>query len=110
MQRISTTASIRNERFTDPRYALAFARIVTHYARHNAWLEDGALLRGAEALAEIPGVLVNGRFDFQAPLQNAWELRRVWPRGELVVVDEAGHSGSAALERELARATDRFAV
>ena len=29
------------ERFRDPRHALAFARLVTHYARHYAWLEDG---------------------------------------------------------------------
>src|SRR5207237_2600047 len=56
------------ERFTDPRYALAFARIVTHYIRHNAWLEDGKLLREATSLAGIPGILVNGRFDFQAPI------------------------------------------
>jgi proline iminopeptidase len=32
------------ERFTEPRYALAYARIVTH-VRHNAWL--GRCLRGA---------------------------------------------------------------
>jgi proline iminopeptidase len=97
------------ERFRDPEYALAFARIVTHYVRHNAWLEDGAILRGANVLARTPAVLVHGRFDFQAPLANAWELRRAWPGAELVVVDDAGHGGSAALDRELIRATDRFA-
>jgi proline iminopeptidase len=98
------------ERFTDPAYALAFARIVTHYVRHNAWLEDGRLLRDAGSLAAIPGVLVNGRFDFQAPIANAWELKRAWPRAELVIVDDAGHSVDAGLARELIRATDRFAV
>ncbi|HEY7622897.1 MAG TPA: prolyl aminopeptidase [Solirubrobacteraceae bacterium] len=97
------------ERFTDPAYALAFARIVTHYVLHNAWLEDGSLLRGADALADVPGILVHGRFDFAAPLGNAWELKRAWPRAELVVVDGAGHSGSAGFDRELRRATDRFA-
>lgn len=97
-------------RFTDPVYALAFARIVTHYVRHNAWLEDGALLRGAGALAGIPGLLVNGRFDFQAPIANAWALKRVWPRADLVIVDDAGHAAdSAGTTRELVRATDRFA-
>jgi proline iminopeptidase len=96
------------ERFTDADYALAFARIVIHYVRHNAWLEDEILLRGASALAEIPGILVNGRFDFQAPLANAWELQRVWPGVELVVVHEAGHVPDANLSRELVRATDRF--
>jgi proline iminopeptidase len=96
------------ERFRDPAYALAFARIVTHYVCANAWLEDGALLHGAGALAEIPGFLVNGRFDFQAPLANAWALQAAWPRAELVVVDDAGHGSSARLDQELVLATDRF--
>jgi proline iminopeptidase len=98
------------ERFTDPDYALAFARIVTHYVRHNAWLEDGILLRDAERLKDIPGILVHGRFDFQAPLENAYELSRVWPQAELVIVDEAGHVPTAGITRELVRATDRFAA
>ena len=98
------------ERFSDPSYALAFARIVTHYVRHNAWLEDGSLLRNADSLADIPGILVNGRFDFQAPIANAWELNRVWPRAELVIVDDAGHSANPALSQELIRATDQFAA
>ena len=99
------------ERFTNPDFAMAFARIVTHYVRHNAWLEDGCLLRDAESLAEIPGILVNGRFDFQAPIANAWELKRAWPRAELVIVEEAGHAAnSPALTQELIRATDKFAV
>ena len=38
------------QRFTNPMYALAFARIVTHYQYHNAFLEDGILLRDAGVL------------------------------------------------------------
>jgi proline iminopeptidase len=99
------------ERFTDPHYAMAYARIVTHYVRHNAWLEDGRLLRDADSLADIPGIMVNGRFDLQAPIANAWELKRVWPRAELVIVDDAGHAAdSPSITQELIRATDRFAV
>jgi proline iminopeptidase len=98
------------ERFRDPDYALAFARIVTRYVRHNAWLEDGALLQGAGALADIPGVLVNGRFDLQAPIENAWALSRAWPGAALAIVDEAGHSAAhAGILSEIVRATDRFA-
>jgi proline iminopeptidase len=52
---------------------------------------------------------VNGRFDFQAPLGNAWELKRAWPRAELVVVDDAGHALDDNLTRALVGATDRFA-
>ena len=96
-------------RFKDPAFALAFARIVTHYVRHDAWIEDGSLLRDANLLANIPGVLINGRFDFQAPIANAWELKRAWPGAELVIIDNAGHdAGSAGITRELIRATDRL--
>ncbi len=87
---------------------MAFARLVTHYVRHNAWIEDGALLRGATALADIPGVMVNGRHDFQAPISNALELSRVWPQAELVIVDSAGHTPNEAIALELVRATERF--
>jgi proline iminopeptidase len=97
------------KRFRDPDYALAFARIVTHYVRHDAWLEDGRLLRNAGSLAGIRGILVNGRFDFQAPIGNAWELHRAWPGTELVVVDDGGHAADApGVTGELVRATDRF--
>jgi proline iminopeptidase len=98
-------------RFRDPKYAMAFARIVTHYVRHNAWMEDGSLLRNADALAGIPGIMINGRYDFQAPIGNAWALQRVWPSAELVLVDNAGHAADNALiTQELIRATDRFAA
>jgi proline iminopeptidase len=96
------------ERFEDPDYALAFARIVTHYVRHNAWLEDGILLRNTDLLRNIPGALVHGRFDFQAPLENAYALGRAWPEAKLVVVDEAGHRPTGAVTREITRATDGF--
>ena len=97
------------ERFKDAAFALAFARLVTHYVSHNGFVEDGSLLRGAGVLADIPGVLINGRFDFQAPIANAWELKRAWPGAELVIVDDAGHGANPALTAELIAATDRFA-
>jgi proline iminopeptidase len=96
-------------RFTDPRFAAAFSRLVTHYVRHNAWLPDGLLFRNIGALAGIPGVLVQGRMDYGAPLAWAWELSRAWPYAELVVVDDAGHAADhPGITQELVRATDRF--
>lgn len=96
------------ERFQDPAYALAFARLVTHHVRHNAWLEDRALLREAHKLATIPTTLVHGRFDFQAPLANAYELKRALPHADLRVLDDAGHAANA-LASEIRRATSQLA-
>ena len=97
-------------RFADPAYRMAFARIVTHYVHHDVWLEDGSLLRGAAILVDTPGVLVHGRWDFQGPLANAWELKRAWPRADLVVVADAGHSAGQGVAEALVHATDRFAA
>jgi proline iminopeptidase len=97
-------------RFRDPTFALAFARIANHYVRHYAWLEDGILLREATKIAAIPGVMVNGRFDLQAPIAWAYDLSRVWQLGKLVIVDQAGHDASnSSTARQLIHATDQFA-
>ena len=95
-------------RYRDADFALAFARLVTHYVRNDLFLEDEVLLRNAGLLAGIPGILINGRFDLQAPLGNAWALHEVWPRSELVVVDDAEHAADA-IEGELRAASERFA-
>ena len=96
-------------RFRDPDYAVCFARIVTHYVRHDLFLEDGVLLRNAGALAGIDGVLINARDDLQAPVENALALKSAWPRAELVVVDESGHGSGPRVTEEIVRATDMFA-
>jgi proline iminopeptidase len=99
-----------NPRYDDPRFRMAFARLVTHYWRHAAWLEDGVLLRNVGKLAGIPGVLVHGRLDVSSPLDIAWEIARDWPDGTLVIADEAGHSsGDPGMTEALVAATDRFA-
>jgi proline iminopeptidase len=98
-------------RYDDPAFRMAFARLVTHYWRRAAWLEDGALLRDAGRLAAIPAVLVHGRLDVGSPLDVAWELSRAWPGSSLVVVDEAGHSArDPGMAEALVAATDRFAA
>jgi proline iminopeptidase len=96
------------ESYRDLEFAYSFARIVVHYVRANAWLEDEVLLAGAGLLADTPGALVNGRFDFQAPIENAWTLSRVWPRAELTVIADAGHAMKPATIAAVRSATDRF--
>ena len=94
----------------EPRHQLAFARIVTHYFRNLAWLEDGILLRNAGRLNGIPGILVHGRFDFGGPLTTAWELARAWPSSRLVVVPGAGHSArDPGMQEAIVAATDAMA-
>jgi proline iminopeptidase len=100
----------RPARWRDPAFQLARARICAHYFHHDSWLEDGALLRDASRLAGIPGIIINGRLDLQAPLVTAWELSRAWPGSELVVVEGAGHATSdPGMDEAIVAATDRLA-
>jgi proline iminopeptidase len=98
-------------RYRDPRFRLAFARLVTHYWRHAAWLEDGQLERDATILHGIPGVMVQGRLDVSGPPDIAWQLAQSWPDAELVLVDQAGHgTGDPDVTAALITATNRFAT
>jgi proline iminopeptidase len=108
-----THVSLRTDRTPDPRYddpgfRMTFARLVTHYWRHAACLEDGVLLRDAVRLAGIPGVLVHGRADVSSPPDIAWHLARSWPGSELVLVDDEAHSGPGMVST-LVATLDRFA-
>jgi proline iminopeptidase len=98
-------------RYEDPRFRLAFARIVTHYWRHNCWMDGVDLIGGASKLAEIPAVLIHGRLDISAPPDVAWQLSRVWRGAELKLLDDVGHGlGEPGMTETLVRATDAFAA
>jgi proline iminopeptidase len=100
----SVTDGFRNDDF-----ALAFARIENHYFVHGGWFDDGQLLRDAGRLRDIPGVIVQGRYDITCPAQSAWDLHRAWPEAEFRLVEGAGHSQSEpGIRHELVAATDRF--
>ena len=95
-------------RWADERYMVAFARLVTHYFLHAAWLGEDELLRDVSRLAGISGVLVHGRLDLAGPPDVAWLLAQAWPDAELHFVS-GGHTGDAEMDRLLLEATDRFA-
>jgi len=95
----------------DPQFALAFARIENHYFVNGGFFEvEEQLLRDAHRIADIPGVIVHGRYDVVCPLQSAWELHKAWPKSTLEISPASGHSAFEAENVDaLVRATDRFA-
>ena len=98
------------EEFTEPKKAIAVARIENHYMKAGGWLEEGQLLRGAEKLRGIPAVIVQGRHDMCTPPRAAWALHRAWPEADLVIVPDGGHLyNEPGVLDGLIRATDRFA-
>jgi proline iminopeptidase len=94
----------------DARFALAFARIECHYFVNGGFFEvEDQLLRDAHRVANIPGVIVHGRYDVVCPLANAWDLHRAWPKAKLEISPASGHSGFEVENVDaLVRATDGF--
>lgn len=91
-------------------FSLAFARIENHYFVHEGWMEQGQLIRDAGKLAEVPGVIVQGRYDVCTPVRSAWDLHRVWPQADFQLVPDAGHAyNEPGILSRLIEATDRFA-
>lgn len=96
-------------RFDEPELALSLARIECHYFMHDSWFEPNQLLRDVGKIRQIPGVIVQGRYDVVCPAKSAWELHRAWPEADLIIVPDAGHSMTEpGIASELVRATDRF--
>jgi proline iminopeptidase len=93
-------------------FALAFARIESHYFVNDGWLTNGRELlapANIDKLRKIPGVIVQGRYDVVCPAKSAWDLQRAWPEADLRIVPDAGHAASeVGIVHELVAATDRF--
>lgn len=97
-------------RFGDDTFAEAFARIECHYFINSGFFEpDDQLLRNVHKIQHLPGVIVQGRYDVVCPMTSAWELHQVWPKAELLVVPDAGHSATeTGICSALVAATDHF--
>jgi len=90
--------------------ALAFARIENHYFVNRGFMEEGQLLRNAHRLADIPGVIIQGRYDACTPARSAWDLHRAWPQASFHMIPDAGHAfDEPGILRELIAATNAFA-
>jgi proline iminopeptidase len=98
------------EEFTDPKKAVAIARIENHYMVNKGWLGETQLLDGASKLKGIPGIIVQGRHDCCTPPRAAWALKQAWPEVDLQIVPDGGHLFSEpGILDGLIRATDYFA-
>lgn len=95
--------------FTAPEVAVSMARLEAHYFRNQIFLEPDQLLRDIDRIRHIPGVIVQGRYDMDCPIQTAFDLHQAWPDAEFHIV-LAGHASSEpAIVDQLVAATDAFA-
>jgi proline iminopeptidase len=78
--------------FAQDRAAIGLARIEAHYFAHDLFLPPDGLLAHMGPLRQIPGEIVQGRYDMICPAQSAFDLAAAWPMARLTLVPDAGHS------------------
>jgi proline iminopeptidase len=101
----------RPPRFDEADFLDAFARIECHYFVNKGFFEkDAWVLEQAAKFGDLPGVIVHGRYDVVTPLDSAWKLHKAWPKSQLRIVPDAGHSSlEPGIISELIKASDWLA-
>lgn len=91
-------------------YALALARTEAHYFKHNLFLAENELMDSLDTIRDLPAIIVQGRYDVVCPIKTAHKLHMAWPKSQLIVVPDAGHSGmEPGISRAISRAADTMA-
>ena len=109
------TATLTNRKsvidhFGDAHTALSLARIECHYFVNNSFLTENQILNDVDKLSDIPGTIVQGRYDIICPMESAWELHQAWSNSILKIIPDAGHAASEpGITAELVKTCDDLA-
>ncbi|WP_455203395.1 prolyl aminopeptidase [Kaarinaea lacus] len=93
--------------FMQPHTAVSLARLETHYFVNGGFLKPNQILDNMNKIKNIPGTIVQGRYDMVCPMQSAYDLYEAWPNAELDIIPDAGHS---ATERGIVDALVRATI
>lgn len=98
------------QKFVEPHMAVSLARIEAHYFVNKAFLEPNQIIRDANKLAGIPGIIIHGRYDMVCPVDGATALHAAWPEAQLNIIRDAGHSShEPSIMDALVKATNALA-
>jgi len=74
-------------------------------------MPEGQLLANAHRLKNVPGVIIQGRYDMVCPIESADALATAWPEARYVIIPDAGHSAmEPGIRRALVDAMERFNI
>ncbi|KAI1260453.1 proline iminopeptidase [Xylariaceae sp. FL1019] len=85
------------DKLDDAQWCRTHALFEAHYITVNkGWMEDGYLLRpeNMAKIKDIPGRIVQGRYDMVCPPTTAYKVHKAWTSSKLQIIHDAGHSAS----------------
>lgn len=75
----------------DADVALSMSTLQCHYFSQHCFISDNYIFKHCELLAQVPMIMVHGRFDISNPLGPAYGLCQRLPLAQLFIVPYAGH-------------------
>lgn len=72
--------------------SLALAQIECHYFHNENFLPENTIVDQLDAIRHLPAILVHGRYDMVCPAEQSALLALDWPKAELRLIEQAGHS------------------
>lgn len=95
--------------FGEDRLALGLARIEAHFFSRHLFAGEDDLVARIEPIRQVPGIIVQGRYDMVCPVRSADQLARAWPEAKYVIVPDAGHSAmEPGIREQLVLATEQM--
>lgn len=102
-------ATLVEDILSDDRITLGVAKLFVHYASHDFFLEENALMRHIDVIKHLPAYIVHGRHDGLCPLSKAFDLHKAWPGSKLHIVEGAGHcSAEPGIQKALVAASEQL--
>jgi proline iminopeptidase len=91
-EHISGQVRLDRNALTSPRSLPATPFMEAHYFRNDCFMRPGQILAEAGKLKDIPGIIVQGRYDLLCPPATSHALGAVWRQAEIRMVEGAGHT------------------
>ena len=72
--------------------SVSLARIESHFFMNNCFIEENQIIKNIDHILDIPCTIVHGQYDMVCPIRQAYDLNQVYPKSELIIAKDAGHS------------------
>lgn len=93
----------------EPAARLGFARLVTRYFSHHAFLDDDAITSRLHRISHIPAYFLRGRLHIASPLRAAYEIAQQLLMATLEIVEADAHGAGGDTVDRLVKVLDEFA-
>lgn len=69
---------------------IVYSTIETYYFSNMSWMSDNQILENCDRIADIPTVILHGRYDLQTRVSGAYQLHSALPKSVIKIFD-VGH-------------------